>query len=413
MPRFRFRSMDKKGQVNEGSANAANLAALTELLRQEGQFLISAAAQAEKLPAAPTPAPAPRRAPPRSRRGAVRDEDVAAFNGQLALMLRSAVPLLDALGTLAQQQSHAAFRAALMDITETVKGGGSLQAAFGRHSAIFDPVYLSLIEAGEASGTLPRMIDRISEYLEFKVMVRARVKSATIYPAIVMGTAFLVVAALLVFVMPVFREVFEQFDADLPPSTRLLLGVSQSLRSHALAWFGSAAASVWALRRWMRAERNRAALDRWALVLPVMGPLVKAIALARSTRTLGELLKAGVPVLKAIELTESTAGNEVFASLFRRMKEEVAGGQPLWTTLSSSEHVPEIVAHMVASGERAGRLPDALSFIAEFYQRQIDTALRDLLAALEPVFVVVLGLTIGGIAVSMLLPIFRLGGIVQ
>lgn len=414
MARFKFRSMDRKGQLCEGTATVSDIAALTELLRQQGQFLISAAAESTRPAAtAVAVAAAPPRPAPKHRKGDVKDEDIAVFNGQFALMLRSAVPLLEALSTLAQQQTNAKFRAALHDIAESIRGGSPLTAAFARFPRIFDQVYLSMLEAGEGSGTMPHMIERISEYLEFRISVRARVKSASMYPAIVMSTAFLIVLALIVFVLPVFQEVFEQFDAPLPPITIVLLGFSSSLREHALAWITGIVGAAAAARVWVKAERNRLTVHLFILNFPVLGQLTRSIILSRAMRTLAELLRAGVPVLKALKLTEATAGNEVYVRIFRRMQDEVAGGQPLWQSLAASEYVPEMVSHLVASGEKTGRLSESLSFIADYYQRQIDAALRDLFAAMEPVFVVFLGGAIGLIAIAMLLPIFRLGAIVQ
>lgn len=418
MPKFKFRSMDKKGQVCEGTASAPNLAALTETLKQQNLFVISASVVVEKAAAAASaPATAPKPKGPRGarleRRRRVTDTDVAVFNNQLCLMVRSAVPILDALNGITQQQSNPALREILDDVCNAIKGGGTLTAAFGRHPETFDEVYLSLIEAGEASATLPKMLDRIGSYLDFKVGVRARIQSAMIYPAVVMGTAFLVVAGLVVFVLPTFAEVFEQFDAPLPPVTLFLLWLSASVRGHWLIWVVGLGGSAFGARAYVTAERNRLAMHTLMISLPVVGKVVSCIVLSRVTRILGELLAAGVPILRSLELSEAAAGNMVIAQVLRRMKEEVEGGQPLWPSLAGSDYIPDMVSQVVAGAEKSGRLPEALSFIAEYYQREVDGALRDFFAALEPMFVVFLGLTIGGIAVSMLIPIFQLGGVVQ
>ncbi|MBI3565323.1 MAG: type II secretion system F family protein [Elusimicrobia bacterium] len=415
MARFKFRSMDIRGQICEGTASAQNIAALTELLKQQNQFMISAQPVAEKAApvAAKTPLPLTARAARPGRRRRVGDVDVAVFNNQFGLMVRAAVPILDALTTAAKQQSNPAMRDVILDVAETVKGGGSLSAAFGRHPRVFDEVYMSLIGAGEASGTLSKMLERIGAYLDFRLTVRSRIRSAMIYPSVVMGTAFLVVVGLVVFVLPTFSEVFAQFDAELPPMTKFLLWVSASLRGHWALWLGAAASAAYGVRAYVTAERNRLAMHTLALSLPVVGDVVKAIVIARTTRVLGELLSAGVPILKCLDLTAAAAGNVVIAGVVRRMREQAEAGQPLWGALGASDHIPDMVAHLVAGAEKSGRLPDALSFIADYYQREIDAALAGLFAALEPVFVVFLGLTIGGIASAMLVPIFKLGGIVQ
>lgn len=415
MPKFKFRSMDKKGQVCEGTSSAPNLAALTETLKQQNLYVISASVVSEKPAAAKSAAassPASKAART-GRRRRVTDTDVAVFNNQLSLMVRSAVPILDALSGITAQQTNPALREILDDVCSGIKGGGNLTASFGRHPETFDEVYLSLIEAGEASGTLPKMLDRIGSYLDFKVGVRARIRSAMIYPAVVMGTAFLVVAGLVVFVLPTFAEVFDQFDAPLPPVTLFLLWLSGSVRGHWLLWAAGIAGAAFGARAYVTAERNRLAMHTLMISLPVVGKVVSCIVLSRVTRILGELLSAGVPILRSLELSEAAAGNMVIAQVLRRMKEQVEGGQPLWPSLAASEFIPDMVSQVVAGAEKSGRLPEALSFIAEYYQREVDGALRDFFAALEPMFVVFLGLTIGGIAVSMLIPIFQLGGVVQ
>ena len=416
MPKFKFRSMDKKGQVCEGTASAPNLAALTETLKQQNLYVISAAVLSEKTAAAAPAAAAAAKGPRAARVGRrkrVTDTDVGVFNNQLSLMVRSAVPILDALSGIASQQSNPAMRETLNDVCDAVKGGQNLTVAFGRHPETFDEVYLSLIEAGEASGTLPKMLDRIGAYLEFKVGVRARIQSAMIYPAVVMGAAFLVVTGLVVFVLPTFAEVFEQFDAALPPVTMFLLWLSASVRGHWLLWVVGLGGSAFGVRAYVTAERNRLAMHTLLLKFPVVGRVVSCIVLSRVMRILGELLAAGVPIIRSLELSEAVAGNIVIADVIHRMKEQVEGGQQLWPSLAASDFIPDMISQVVAGAEKSGRLPEALSFIAEYYQREVDGALRDFFAALEPLFVVFLGLTIGGIAVSMLIPIFQLGGVVQ
>lgn len=419
MPQFKFRSMDKKGQVCEGTASAPNMAALTEILKQQNLFVISASVVDKgggaKTAAAASAAAAPKapRAARTGRRQRVTDTDVGVFNNQLSLMVRSAVPILDALSGIAQQQSNPAMRDILNDVADAVKGGNNLTVAFGRHPETFDEVYLSLLEAGEASGTLPKMLDRIGSYLDFKVGVRARIRSAMIYPAVVMGTAFLVVGGLVVFVLPTFAEVFDQFDAKLPPVTEFLLWLSGSVRAHWPLWVVGLGGSAYGIRAYVTAERNRLAMHTLMLKLPVVGRVVSCIVLSRVMRILGELLAAGVPILRSLELSEAVAGNMVIAQVLHRMKVEVEGGQPLWPSLAGSDYIPDMISQVVAGAEKSGRLPEALAFVAEYYQREVDGALRDFFAALEPLFVVFLGLTIGGIAVSMLIPIFQLGGVVQ
>ncbi|HAZ09040.1 MAG TPA: hypothetical protein DCZ01_11110 [Elusimicrobia bacterium] len=405
--------MDKRGQACEGSANAANLAALTEMLRLQNQFLISVSVVSDKKEPAQAPVAQAPRVARMGRRHAVSDVDVAIVNNQLSLMIRAAIPILDALTTVVSQQSNPALRETLQSVADAVRGGSSLTAAFGRHPDVFDNVYLSLLEAGEASGTLPKMLERIRSYLEFKVGVRTRIHSAMVYPAVVLGTAFLVVLGLIIFVLPTFAEVFEQFDAPLPISTKFLIWLSGAMRAHWVIWMGGAAVAIAGARAWLKAERNRLLVHTLMLTAPFAGKLVRCIVLSRVMRTLGELLGANVPILKSLDLCEATAGNEVIARVIRHMRTQVESGQNLWPSLAASDYIPEMVAHVVAGAEKSGRLPEALAFIADYYQAEVDVAMRNFFAALEPMFVVFLGVIIGGIAISMLIPIFQLGGVVQ
>lgn len=418
MPRFKYRAMDRKGAVNEGFLSAPTLAALTEVLRQQGQMLLSGSLAPEKAAAPEGEAPA---APPRkpmmrsktARGHRPTDAEIVVFNSQLQLMVRSSVPIVETLGILATQQTNPVLGAVVKDIADAVTAGHSLTAAFGQHEEIFDTVYLSLLEAGERSGTLAHMLERISGHLTFKASIRARAKSAMIYPAVVMGTAFVVVLGLIIFVLPNFAEVFEQFDAQLPPLTVFLLFLSRSLRGYWYVYIGLISFVVWRIRAWLRDARHGLAMETVLLSLPLVGPLITAIVLARICRTLGELLSSGITVVKALELTEATAGDIVFARMIAETRRVVTAGMTISVGFTHCDHMPNMVPSILAGAEKAGRLPEALSFLAGFYEVEIDMALKNFFAMLEPVFVVFLGVTIGGIALAFLVPIFKLGGIVQ
>jgi len=417
MPRFKYRAMDKKGSVTEGFLTAPNLASLTEVLRGQGQMLLSGVVAPEKPAVAPgAPAPAAAAAPMMKvvkTNKRLTEAEIITFNNQLQLMVRSSVPIVETLGILAAQQTNRTFAAILQSIADAVTGGNSLTAAFGQYPKVFDRVYLSLLEAGEKSGTLPHMLERISEHLAFKASIRARAKSAMIYPAVVMGTAFVVVLGLIVFVLPNFAEVFEQFDAELPPVTRFLLFLSHTLRHYWFAYIGAAGMIGWSFWSWLKDENHGLAVETIMLNTPVVGPLMKAIILARISRTLGELLKAGVIIIKALELTEATAGDVVFARMIAETRRVVTGGMAVSVGFTHCDHMPNMVPCILAGAEKAGRLPEALAFLATFYETEIDATLKDFFAVLEPIFVVFLGVTIGGIALAFLVPIFKLGGIVQ
>jgi len=419
MPRFKYRAMDRKGAVTEGFLNAPNLASLTEVLRGQGQMLLSGIVAPEKasaapgVPAAAAPPHAPMMRAKKVKGHAPTDAEIITFNSQLQLMVRSAVPIVETLQILSTQQTNPAFGAILKDITDAVTAGNSLTAAFGHHPEVFDTVFLSLLEAGERSGTLPHMLERISAHLAFKASIRSRAKSAMIYPAVVMGTAFVVVLGLIVFVLPNFAEVFEQFDAELPPLTVFLLFLSRSIRGYWYAYIALISLVVWRARVWLGDPRHGLMLETVLLGLPIVGPLITSIVLARVCRTLGELLSADIPVVKALDLTEATAGDVIFVRMIAETRRVVTAGMPISIGFTHCDFMPNMVPCIIAGAEKAGRLPEALAFLAGFYEGEIDVALKDFFAMLEPVFVVFLGVTIGGIALAFLVPIFKLGGIVQ
>jgi type II secretory pathway component PulF len=415
MPVFSFKAMDPAGKVVTGTSEAADYAALTATLKQSNLFLMKATVQS------PPAAPAPRAAAPASspsspgpaRRGSVGLKELSFLTGQLAIMMRNAVPAVEALESVARRESQPRLQEAVLDVANRIRKGESLSAAMARQSDVFDDVYVHLIAAGEAQGNVPAVLDRIDGYLTFQAELREKVRSVVIYPLIVISSAVLVVLFVLFFVLPTFVQVFAQFDAPLPAPTRALLAFSAHLQH---AWPGYLIALLaLGIAAWHEAGKpeNKARLDQLLLDLPMIGPLAQSVVLTRLLRTLGTLVRGGIPILKALELTRAAAGNSVFEKLLDEVSQQVSEGKGIAQAFAQSPYVPSAVASMVATAESTGALPEVLDRVSDYYERQSAAAMRDMFTALEPIFVGFLGLVIAGIALCVLLPIFNLGALTQ
>lgn len=409
MPEYNFKAIDAGGKTVTGVTSAHNPQNLTELLHSQGIFMM----ECEELPPRPGSAEERRaRLPWRLRlpafSGAPSSKDIAFFTAQLAIMVRTSLPIMESLDLLATQTSHVRFRETIRDIERNVSEGMPLSIAFGRHPASFDKVFISLLAAGEASGKLDTMLARLASHLDFQLKMRQKVRSALLYPFIVILTGVLVVCFLVMFVLPTFKEIFAQLGVTLPLPTRILFMLSDFLRA---AWFlllGGAVAAWFSFRLWLRGRRNRLLFDRFILSLPLIGELVRNIVLTRMLRTMASLLDSGVSILRTLDLSMASASNEVFQELLEGVTRSVREGNVLSKALSQSPHIPPAVIGMIATGERTGSLPEVIGRVSEFYEAQTDTAIKDVFTAMEPLFIVILGFMVGGIAVSVLLPMFEL-----
>jgi type IV pilus assembly protein PilC len=411
MPAFAYKAIDSLGNVRNGTSPAQNEADLTQILKAQGLFLMDA-----RL-AAPAIAPIPNKKKsmpaliptmPLKPNAKVPLDRIAIFTTEFAVMVRTALPIDEALTSLARQQSHPAFKSVLSDIAQQVQKGIALSDAFARFPRVFGPVYISLLRAGEASGTIAIMLERVMNHLQFQRELKAKVRSAMIYPLIVISTTMVVVLFLVLFILPHFATIFAQMDARLPWPTQALLDVSETFRNYwwiILLAIGGAWAAV---ARWLS---HAAHIEPWEIAqlrMPVVGPLIRNIVMTRILRTLGALVSSGVPILQALELARESADNIVFEKLFKRVQDNVSRGQGIASALYDSPYFPESVANMIANAELTGTLPEVLNKVADYYEQETDTSLKNLFALIEPLFVVVLGLAVAGIAIAMLLPIFKL-----
>ncbi len=349
----------------------------------------------------------------RRRRGRVRPGDIAVLARQLAALTRAGVPVLQAFGIVADGTDRAALAGLVHAIQADISAGDSVAAALGRHPECFDDLFCRLVEAGEKSGTLPAMLDRLATYREQAEGLRRKVKKALTYPAAVLCVAAAVSGILLVKVVPQFEQIFAGFGAELPASTLLVIGLSEFARDWWLTMLGTGLGIVLALGRMRRRSRViGAAMDRLSLRLPVVGGLVRRSLVARYARTLSTTFAAGVPLVDALDSVAGAAGNRVFETAVARVRDEVATGRQLHVSMRAAGVFPDDLVGMVAAGEESGTLDDMLARAAAWYEQRVDDAVDTIASMVEPAIMAVLGVLVGALIVAMYLPIFQLGAVV-
>lgn len=343
----------------------------------------------------------------------VKPADVVVFTRQLATMIDAGLPIVQALDLLARQTANRTFASVIAQVGRDVGGGAALAEALRKHPAAFGELYVSMVTAGELGGALDRILARLADHQEKAATLRAKVRTALIYPASIVGVAVLVTALLLTYVIPVFGQMFASFGKELPLPTRVAIAASE----YAAAYFWHMAAGAggvfFALRAYARTGVGRRQTDRLLLGLPVFGAIVRKAAVARFTQTLSTLTSSGVPILDALAVTGKTAGNSIVEQAVLAARHSVSQGKPLAAPLIESRVFPAIVGGMIQVGETTGALDAMLSKIAEFYDAEIDTAVANLTALMEPLVIVFLGVVIGGLVISMYLPIFQLGTVLN
>jgi type IV pilus assembly protein PilC len=392
---FEWEGRDRSGRLVRGELRAAGEAMVNASLRRQG-VLVSRI---------------------RKRRTAggraIKQKDIAIFTRQLATMMKAGVPLLQSFDIVARGASNPRLSRLLNDIRADVETGTSLSAAFRRHPLQFDALYCNLVEAGEAGGILEALLDRLAIYQEKTLAIKNKIKSALMYPVAVVVVAFIVLTVIMLFVIPAFKEVFKSFGADLPLPTLVVIAASEFFVSWWWAIFGGLFAGGWFfMQSWRRSEAMQAAMDRIMLRLPVFGTLIEKSVIARWTRTLSTMFAAGVPLVEALDSVGGAAGNAVFARATEQIQKDVATGSALTTAMTTTGTFPTMVLQMAAIGEESGSLDHMLAKAAEFYEQEVDEMVKGLSSLMEPIIIVILGTLIGGIVVSMYLPIFKIGAVV-
>jgi type IV pilus assembly protein PilC len=345
--------------------------------------------------------------------GKVKDRELAIFTRQFSTMIDAGLPLVQCLNILSEQSDSKTLRAVTSHVARTVEAGSTLADAMRRHPRTFDDLFTNLVAVGETGGILDVVLRRLSVYIEKAAALKRKIKSAMIYPATIIGVAFLVVIFMLTFVIPTFATMFKNMGAELPLPTQIVLWLSDFVRGYILLLILGAAGCVYGIRAYYKTENGRSTVDALLLKLPIFGTLLRKVAVARFTRTLGTLVASGVPILEGLRITARTAGNRVVERAVLQCRAAVTAGKTLSEPLKTSGVFPPMVTQMISVGEQTGALDAMLAKIADFYDDEVDTAVGALTALMEPLMIVVLGVIIGGLVVAMYLPIFRLVTIIK
>ena len=343
----------------------------------------------------------------------VQTSDVVVFARQFATMINAGLPLIQCLDILQSQQENKTFKKILKDTKEKVEGGSTLADALSKYPQTFDNLFVNMVAAGETGGILDTILERLSTYMEKAMKLKKEVKSAMTYPIIVLIVAVLVVAVILIFVIPVFEKMFSDFGGALPLPTQIVISISDFAKSNVLYIIAALIVLAFSFKRFYGTEKGRKWVDDLVLRLPVFGPLLRKVAVAKFTRTLGTMVSSGVPILDALDITARTSGNKTIESAVYSVRSAISEGQTMAGPLSASGVFPSMVCQMVAVGESTGALDSMLEKIADYYDDEVDAAVDSLTSMIEPFMMVFLGVTIGGLVVSMYLPIFKMAGMVS
>jgi len=392
---FEWEGKDKNGKIVRGEMRAGGEAMVSASLRRQG--ILTTKVKKRRL----------------SGGKSIKQKDIAVFTRQLATMMKAGVPLIQSFDIVARGSSNPKMTRLLTDIRSDVETGTSLSASFRKHPLYFDALYCNLVEAGEAGGILEALLDRLAIYQEKTMALKNKIKSALIYPVAVLVVAFVVLAIIMIFVIPAFKDVFKSFGADLPAPTLFVIGLSEIFVKYWYLIFGViGGGGYFFFESWKRSVRMQKAMDRLLLRVPVFGDLVNKSCIARWTRTLSTMFAAGVPLVEALDSVGGASGNAVFQEATEQIQKDVSTGSALTTSMQTTGVFPTMVIQMCAIGEESGALDQMLGKAAEFYEDEVDEAVKGLSSLMEPFIIVILGTLIGGIVVSMYLPIFKLGQVV-
>lgn len=392
---FRWVGQDRAGKTVRGEMQASGEAQVNAVLRRQGIKVVEVKKQ--RL----------------GRGGTVTEKDITLFTRQLATMMKSGVPLLQAFDIVGKGHSNPAVARLLMSIKSDVETGMNLKQAFEKHPLHFDALFCNLVGAGEAAGILESLLDRLATYKEKILGIKAKIKSALFYPIAIIVVAVVITAIIMIFVIPAFKEVFKSFGADLPTPTLIVMAISDFVVANWFILFGSLGAGLYAFFwTWKRSVKMQMFMDRVSLRVPVFGDLIRKAAIARWTRTLATMFAAGVPLVEALSSVAGAAGNYEYYVATKKIQAEVSTGSSLTSAMQGSEVFPSMVIQMAMIGEEAGSLDAMLSKVADFFEQEVDDAVEALSSLMEPMIMVVLGTLIGGMVIAMYLPIFKLGSAV-
>ena len=401
---FKYAAKNKDGKNVSGILDAADRNAAISALRKQDLIIVSLDA---------TKSESPFTLPFAMFKQKVKLDDLVIFSRQLATMVDAGIPLVSALDILGEQIENKAFSTVVKEIRNEVETGSSFSEALARHKTVFSQLFVNMVKAGETSGMLDEILDRVATYMEKTSALQRKVKSAMVYPAVVSSMALAITLLLLLKVIPVFKGIFEGFGAQLPTPTLVLITISDALQKYFLVGVGIAIGLGILLTRYIKTEKGRLKFDTLLLHLPVFGILFTKVAVSKFTRTLSTLIKSGVPILGALDIVGKTSGNKLVERTIDIVRSNVREGESVAEPLARSKIFPPMVTRMVSVGEQTGELEKMLSKIADFYDEQVDAAVSSLTSMMEPFIIAFLGIVIGSIVICMFLPIFKITSIVS
>jgi len=399
---FRYTGKTRAGVTQSGEIEATDRAAATAVLRQRQLLVTSIKAKPKdikiKIP---------------GLGGKIDEHEVVIFTRQFATMIDAGLPLVQCLDILSRQAENKEFARVIAQVKTDVESGDSFADALRKHPKVYSDFYVNMVEAGEAGGILDTILGRLAAYMEKAAALKSEVKGALVYPAAIVSIAVLVVVFLLMYVIPVFAEMFESFGGTLPAPTRFVMSLSDLVKNYILYAVPLVVAAIWLFKRFYSTAAGKLMVDKMMLKAPVFGLLIQKVSVAAFTRTLGTLVSSGVPIIDGLEITARTAGNKVVEGAVLAIIGAIKEGQTIAEPLGRQAIFPPMVVQMIEVGESAGALDAMLNKIADFYDEEVDTAVKALTKLMEPALMVFLGIVVGGMVVAMYLPIFKMAGAIE
>ncbi|HXT15354.1 MAG TPA: type II secretion system F family protein [Gemmatimonadaceae bacterium] len=391
MPQFTYTARAVNGDLKQATMDAPNRDEVIKQLRQQKLNVIKIDEGSST---------------PKKRLGSIKMRDIVIFTRQFSTMINSGLPLVQALDILAQQSENPALKAVTRQVVFDVESGNTVADALRKHPKAFSELYVNMVAAGEAGGILDTILMRLAVFMEKNDALVRKVKGAMIYPGVIMSVAAIAITVLLVFVIPTFETMFSSANIPLPMPTRIVINLSRGLKSYWYLLVGAIVAGVVSLKRFYATPNGKLTIDRLLLKAPILGDVLRKSAVSRFTRTLGTLISSGVSILDGLEITAKTSGNRVIQDAIMESRASIAGGETIAAPLKKSQVFPPMVISMISVGEQTGGLDEMLTKIADFYDEEVDAAVGGLLAMMEPLMIVFLGVVVGGMVVAMYLPIF-------
>jgi type IV pilus assembly protein PilC len=403
MPKFNWEARTRTGGNQKGVIEAASVDMVEAQLKKYGFSNIAIKAESKSLGFS---------LPKFGGGGKINEKDLVIFTRQFSTMIDSGLPLVQCLEILASQQENKTFKDILYKVKESVESGSTFADALSKHPKAFDQLFVNLVAAGEIGGILDTILTRLAAYIEKSMKLKKQIKGAMVYPITIMSIAVVVVGVILVFVIPTFAKMFTEFGGELPAPTKFVIALSNFLTKYIILLIGAFYAIVWAIKKYYSTPLGQKNIDGMALRAPIAGPLIRKVAVAKFTRTLGTMVSSGVPIMDGLEIVAKTAGNKIVEEAIYSVRQAISEGKTMAEPLAACGVFPPMVVQMISVGEATGAMDAMLNKIADFYDDEVDDAVGAMTSMMEPLLMVFLGTTVGGLVVAMYLPIFKLAGAV-